>query len=418
MHASLYIGPRNNEWVRELFPGRSPGELPILGESWCRHAVALCSQLKIDRVSIADVFFYPELAAHLGDGSYWDLRIDYLCSKPAASPRELLESHRGAIPEDDLLIFWGQVLPDVPEPDRLLKEPQPVGDIPADGLPDGIYLLREGRLLRCSCPLHRMDSVRAYCDLNFRLLREPGLYTIPGYSPAHDGIFFGQNLATMPNVRIEPITVLRRNCYLGFSVQLNGDVIIADDVLIDDYTEVKHSIILGNTYIGRHMHIENKICAGNRVIDMGSGAFVDLNDTSLVDKAKVKHLNAFTVIETLTAMALSVLLLPWYLAARLLPPLKKLPFLRYVRRIYPSCVRVFIGRASLVRIGLGDSNYAFRYSDQWLQPYGEHKKELGDIYFHQHRTVRLMLGVVARSLLLRFFLFAEPTAAEGAPEDE
>ena len=31
MHACFYIGPRNNAWVRELFPGKSPGELPILG---------------------------------------------------------------------------------------------------------------------------------------------------------------------------------------------------------------------------------------------------------------------------------------------------------------------------------------------------------------------------------------------------
>ena len=417
MHACLYIGPRNNEWVRKLFPGKSPGELPILGENWCRYVVALCSQLKIDRASIADTFFYPELAARLGNGSYWDLHIDYFRSEPAASPRDLLESRREVISGDDLLIFWGQVLPDLTEPQQLLREPQPV-EAGTDDLPDGIYLLRGGRLLRCSCPLHRMDSPQAYFGLNFRLLRKPGIYTIPGYSPAHDGIFFGQNLVTMPHVRIEPMTVIRQNCYLGHSVQLNGDVIIADDVLIDDYTEVKHSIILGNTYIGRHVHIENKICAGNRVIDMESGAFVDLNDPSLADKAKVKHLDTFTVAETLTAMALSVLLLPCYLAARLLPPLMKLPFFRYVRRIYPACVRVFIGRTSLVRIGLGDPHYAFRYSDQWLQPYGEHKKELGDIYFHQHRSVRLMLAVVARSLLQRLFILTEPSSAEGVPKNE
>ena len=417
MRACFYIGPRNNGWVRELFPGKSPGELPILGESWCRHAAALCSQLKIDRIYIADVFYYPEVAAQLGDGSYWDLRIDYRRSEPAASPRELLKNHRGLIPDDDLLIFWGQVLPDLPEPQRLLDDLQPVEDEPGD-LPDGIYLLRGGRLQRCTCPLHRMDSARAYFDLNFRLLRNPGVYTIPGYSPAHDGIYFGQNFVTMPNVHILPTTVIRRNCYLGRSVRLNGDVIIADDVVIDDYTDVKHCLILGNTYVGRKMRLENKVVAGNRVIDMETGAFVDLDDKSMADKAKVKHFDTYTVIETLSAMALAVFLLPCYLAARLLPPLEKLPFFGYVRRVYPSCIRVFLGRASLVRIGLGDSHYAFRYSDQWTAPCGEEKKELGDIYFHQHRSVRLMLAVVARSLLLRFFILVKQTAANGVPENE
>ena len=416
MHACFYIDPRNNAWVRELFPGKSPGELPILGESWCRHATALCSQLKIDSIHIADVFFYPELTARLGDGSYWNLRIEYLRSEPAASPRELLKNHRGVIPEDDLLIFWGQVLPDLPEPERLLDDPQPVED-ETGPLPDGLYLLRGGRLQRCNAPLHRMDSAQAYFDLNFRLLRDPGIYTIPGYSPAHDGIYFGQNLVTMPNVRILPTTVLRRNCYLGRSVQLNGDVIIADDVVIDDYTEVKHCLILGNTYVGRKMRLENKVVAGNRVIDMETGAFVDLDDKSMADKAKVKRLDTYTVIETLSAVALAAGLLPCYLAARLLPPLRKWLFFGYVRRVYPSCVRVFIGRASLVRIGLGDSHYAFRYSDQWTTPCSEEKKEMGDTYFHQHRSVRLMLAVVARSLLLRFFLLVKQAAENGALED-
>ena len=410
MRACLYIGPRNNGWVGELLPGKSPGELPILGQSWCRHVAGLCSQLKIDRIYIADVFYYPELTTRLGDGSYWDLRIDFRRSEPAASPQELLAQHRGAIPEDDLLIFWGQVLPDLPEPELLLADPQPVGDLPADGLPDGIYLLRGGRLLRCPCPLHRMDSPQAYFDLNFRLLREPGIYTIPGYSPAHDGIYFGQNLVTMPNARIRPTTVIRGNCFLGRSVQLNGDVIISDDVVIDDYTVIKHSIILGNTYVGRNMWIENKVFVGNRVIDMASGAFVDLNDPSLADKAKVKHLDTFTVIETLSAMALSVALLPWYLAARLLPVLTRLPFFRYVRRVYPPCIRVFFGRASLVRIGTADQHYAFRYSDQWTVPHTVQQKKMGDTFFLQHRSVRLMLAVVVRSLLLRLFILSEPSA--------
>ena len=48
----------------------------------------LCSQLKIDRIFIADVFYYPELTTRLGDGSYWDLRIDFRRSEPAASPQE------------------------------------------------------------------------------------------------------------------------------------------------------------------------------------------------------------------------------------------------------------------------------------------------------------------------------------------
>ena len=41
MKACLYIGRQGNEWIEELFPGKSPGEMTIAGKSWCRHAVEL-----------------------------------------------------------------------------------------------------------------------------------------------------------------------------------------------------------------------------------------------------------------------------------------------------------------------------------------------------------------------------------------
>ena len=50
MNACLYVGYQDNEWIWEIFPGKSPAEMPIAGKSWARHAVDLCSLLKVDNI--------------------------------------------------------------------------------------------------------------------------------------------------------------------------------------------------------------------------------------------------------------------------------------------------------------------------------------------------------------------------------
>ena len=75
MKACFYIGPGINEWFREFFPGKNPGELQIAGKSWCRHMVDQCSSLKITDVYIADCYYQDELLNRLGDGNYWSLQL-------------------------------------------------------------------------------------------------------------------------------------------------------------------------------------------------------------------------------------------------------------------------------------------------------------------------------------------------------
>ena len=58
MKACLYIGGRGNEWILEMLPGKSPGELPIAGKSWSRHAIDLCSQLDVSEVYLSKLRYH------------------------------------------------------------------------------------------------------------------------------------------------------------------------------------------------------------------------------------------------------------------------------------------------------------------------------------------------------------------------
>ena len=206
MRTCLCIGPTRDEWVREYFPGKSPGELPLVGKSWVRHAVDLASQLGATDVYVADCFFREELPERLGDGQFWSLQLHYLPSTPCGRPDELLRQQSEIATDDDLLIFWGLTLPDLPDIRGLLTHLRPADDSP-DALPDGIWLLRQGKLYQCECPLFRIDSLRAFFDLNFRLLERPGIYNLPGYSSSN-GCSIGMDVVIMLDCELEEPVLL------------------------------------------------------------------------------------------------------------------------------------------------------------------------------------------------------------------
>ena len=210
MDACLYIGRLGNKWVEEFFPGKSPGELTIAGKNWVRYALDLCSMLNVDSIRIADCYFHDDLKNRLGDGAFWLTKIDFLPEPEAPSPQELLARHRDSLQQDELLIFWGQVLPDLPDIQQLFADLRPVETPPGETPADGIYLLRGGKLYICACPLLRMDSLQNYFELNFRMLNEPGMYDLPGHDPEDNQVYFGENVIMMPNCRISPPAVWER----------------------------------------------------------------------------------------------------------------------------------------------------------------------------------------------------------------
>ena len=405
MKACFYIGPGGNDWFGKFFPGRSPGELSIAGKSWCRHMVDQCSRLKITDIYIADCYYRDELLDRMGDGDYWSLQLHYLPTEPCPAAEQLLKQHRDVLPEDDLLIVWGLVMPEPADIDQLLSELREVKTMP-EAMPDGIWLIREGKLYECACPLLKMSSLQEYFDLNFHLLEKPGIYNLPGYSSS-DGCVFGMDVLILPGCELEKPVLIQDNVRLERGVALSGGVIIGKEVLINSDTRLEHSLVLDNTCIGKHMFFRNMIIDGSRVIDVTSGVLVELDDAFLSGHSKIRIVNAFAIIEFLIALLLCVVGLPLYLITRPFKfLLQKQAFFFFAFQIYPKCFLVLIGKAHLVRYGLKDNNYVFRFSDQWLLHQDEHQRQMDDIYFYYNRSVANIWRTVVLSLFKRLFVFS------------
>ena len=200
MHAFIYPGDHTANWSREIFPDLSPSELPVAGKSWCFHAIDFCSHLQVSHIMIADSFFSPTLAMKLGNGSYWSLNLKYVASGDFLTPESIFQERKKFAETEDVLIIWGLVLPDVKDARAVVENLLPAEDSndPEGRRPDGIYLLRQGKLYECVCPMLRLDSLKNYFDSNFRMLSNPGIYSLPGYS-MESGIGIGMNVVMMPN---------------------------------------------------------------------------------------------------------------------------------------------------------------------------------------------------------------------------
>ena len=416
MKACFYIAPGCAGWTEEYFPEKNPGELPIAGKSLYRHIVDQCSSLKISDIYLADSYCRDDLPDQIGRGDYWSLRIHYLPGEAGLTPQRIRERIMEDGPEEDLLLFQGMVMPDAAAVEDILADPRETPDPMPEHLPDGIWLIRNGRLYECTVPLFRMRSLREYFDLNFHLLEKPGIYNLPGYSNS-EGCVFGMDVLIMPECELEKPVLIQDHVRLGRRVTLCGKVIAGRDVFINDGSYLEHSIVLDHTYIGKHMSFRDMIIDENKVIDVDSGSMVELEDEFLAASSRRTVADRFRTAESVIALLLLILGLPLYLAALLFRRSgDENGFFAYFRRIYPKCPQVLRGRAHLVRYGRDDENYAFRYSDQWLVRQDEDQKLMDDIYFYHNRSVLKILRTVIVSLLKRMVVRRPET--ETRDEDE
>ena len=410
MKACIYIGGQYLDWVRSYFPDQPPGELPVAGKEWCVHLLDFLVNLgDVSHIYIADCHPGERLASLAKRNGYWSTSFTYLEATRSSSPWRLLQKNPRipCDPAEGMLLFWGLSLPDLAAPAELLQNLRPV-DPQTKTLPPGVYLWQNGKFFACDCPMHHARTIQEYFDLNFRLLGCPGVYTLPGYSGT-PGYGFGRNVTTMPNCTTEPPLIVQDNAFLGRSLVLADGVVVGKNSLIDDYTELRHTIVLNNTYVGKRLYLEDKIVSGNRVIDVHTGAYIDLSDEFLAKGSRRKLLDRFRLVGWLTALALVALLTPIYLLTRpFRRRLDNVAFFRLLFRVYPGCWKVLFWRANLIRVGDQDPAYAFRYMDRYLLPSTETMRAQGDIFFQQHRTISLMLGIVARSLLKRMVQLSEP----------
>lgn len=402
MKAFLFSGCAQSNWARDIFPELSPASLPVAGKSWCFHAVDLCNLLHVSDVLVVDSVFNSDLGNRLGNGSYWSLNLQYKSDTDLLSPDTILSKLNAFAAGDDLLIIWGMLLPEIEKAEDLSSSLRLV-EHPEKGCPNGIYLLKDGRLYECVCPLLRLDSLKSFFDSNFLMLHSPGIYSPPGYSSEKE-FSIGMNVIIMPDSEISMPVIIKDNALVGNKVKLHNGVIIGRSVAIDTGAELDHSIIMNHSYVGRNILIRNKIVNGERVIDPETNDYVDLDGDILVGNVSRNSPRLiYRFFERLIALLFILIEWPLFLLAWPFRKWEKLPpFFGFVLNVYPKFFKVLFGRTNFVRLGFKDTNYVLQFSDSWYPIYQtKEERDIVDAYYFHHRTSFLLISVVVLAHLRR-----------------
>lgn len=406
MKAILKPYAHEQEWCDEFFPDSSLCALPVAGKPFAEYLVDLCSDLKIADVLLLDYNYNPLFNDSLRNGEKWNLNLSYTGAGLSVSLPRLVAENAAFAGDDPVLIVWGARLPNPAAIDNLLADTEPVDD--PEHATDGVYLWQNGSFSRSRVPLIAIDTLADYFELNFQLLRQPGIHVLPGYS-AENGVYTGMNVVIKPEVHISAPVMLCDDIRLENACRLLAGTVIGNNVMVDEGTELRHSVILDHTYVGRKLEFSDKIIASHRIIDPFTATCVDLEDLGIsADMNKFHGLDFQTVWEYLLAIA-AVLALT--IPAILLWPLKKccpnhILCHKFSIDRYPALWNVLIGRKRLIKYTPDDENCPFRAGDADAMAHSEREMEMDDTLYRHNRTPFYAFSIVFRSLLNRLLSHA------------
>ena len=163
----------------------------------------------------------------------------------------------------------------------------------------------------------RIDSLAAFHQTNLdAAARRLDTLLIPGRQTAL-GLTQGRNTEAYPQNLKQGIALIGSNCHLHPSVELTGEVVIGDNVIIDSRVTIESSVILPHSYIGELVELRNAIVRGNDLIRVDNGAILKISDTFLLADLKTTTFNKGlgTIFNRVAGLFLLALSLPfWFLA--------------------------------------------------------------------------------------------------------
>lgn len=392
----------NFEWLEEFFPERSLCSLPITGKPYAEHAADFTAMLGADGLLILD--YTPDSAYRKRlerTGSNYPLDISYSASSLSADVLRLKSRNSAFFGTDDVLVIFGAVLPLVKSADDVLKHMEEISaPVPEDFTQDGIYLFKDGRAFRFGGKMLKMDSIRAYFDANFEILENRFCYVPAGYS-AQNGVYAGMNVEIKQNAQIDAPVMLGDNICIEHGCTLAGGVIVCDGSLIDAETLLEHSIVMCDTFVGSKMEFKNKIISMGRIIDAIRGVYIDQKDAGISSDMKSRRLDKYVFVEWILMAFFGVAgFVPWLFASLLLRK-NRVWQLKLSLDRYPKLWRSLLRGGRIIRRNTADKNYVLCASDGYCMNASPERQNIDDLYYLHHISLRMILRIVAKSIILR-----------------
>lgn len=278
---------RDTLWIEEYFPGSVAYMLRIANKPYLEYLIEFCVLNKIQSVKIIMEQSEPEIEEVLGKGERWGIQLSYGLTPPEMSIEEIVFHNKGALGDDDLLIFDGMFWLDYDQRDF-----KPFKVAPNDVVCCGRHCVLVGRnrnngtsflagalnVSEESQGISALSSVKDFYGRSMALVRgEADQYSMPSYSN-NPNIYIGQNVSLCRTADIREPVHLGNIVQIGEHTQIGPSAIIGDNSFIDDCTVVQDSVIMGSSYLGCYLEIIGKIVYRNIIINPENGLKIDIID--------------------------------------------------------------------------------------------------------------------------------------------
>jgi len=315
LKALLFCPVRGNAWMKPYFRDYPIYLLPFANKPAIEFALDYCFLAGIRDVRIvSDDDCYP-LRSRYRDGQKCGLNLSYAGTPPETPLHEVVARNMAFCRGSDLLVFSGLFLPDY---DKRAGISLAIAPDEVKGCASGAtawYLVGRDRLenlprdldsFRDSGPVagSPVNDVGDYYKLNMQLCgSDVERYNLPGFSEGKDS-FVGRDVRISSSARVKPPVILGNNIVFGHGTFAGPGVVVGDNCIVDDGTEIRNSVVLGNTYIGRNLEIRGKICCGNVIIDPETRIVFDSANRSMASEVETPESHICPAYQKLIAVLL------------------------------------------------------------------------------------------------------------------
>lgn len=276
--------------------------LPVAGKPLVDYTLELLVEAGIRDALVVTGPFSKEISLHLGYGERWGLRLDYAFSTGDVDVPTLVE-RVSEDSEDELLVVRGDMLRAMSLEAFLTAARSGTHDLrhaAADGhslgvsysraCHKGLRALNPGSLSHSHAEDFMVMEGVGYALETLKEFHRANLEISSGRVSGFRrngrevalGLRVGRHSSMAPKSLEVGTAQIGNHCHIDPSVSIRGDVVIADNVIIDRKVHIENAVIMANSYVGEHVTIKDAIVFGNQLIDIETGASVHIVDAFLL----------------------------------------------------------------------------------------------------------------------------------------
>ncbi len=327
----IILADAHGEELLPLTSQTSPVMLPICGRPTIDHVLESLAQLTINQMELLVCSFSSHIRKFVGNGQRWGVDVKYVVTRGNSTLSDAAKRTMQGGDAPYLIIDMRYF--NVMDVESVLAHFKAKNDWLSRGMHRhqecGVYFIDPSNYTTGG-------SVDSAIDVEIPLDMSQPIHTLFGYYTtniviAQDRperiIIRGKQLTDSLTVgpasvvaeqNVESGTLIAgERCQLQSDVRCSGTVILGDNVVVDRNTTLKNSVVLENSFIGEHLHIENAIVWRNHLIRVDNNTAVTLEDDRLLGSMSS---TAFSVqigrfVGRAVAVFLLILLFPFWLIA-------------------------------------------------------------------------------------------------------